>query len=222
LPPVTPLSTVLPHLAPAQERPDYRTLILCTSPATVDRLVPALAERLRSGDGGERRLRALRAIHPDVAASERAATLEAFSAPKADSPTARAKGAMVLVATDRAVRARAPLQPRIGPTLAPLSPPTARLADLIFPLGHLLPPHHTDLPPQVRGLDFPRLEHLCLFDFPRDAAEYLRRVGSATRGPAAPARLTMLAVGRQLSFARALLALDEQGRALDLEHEQRS
>ena len=59
---------------------------------------------------------------PDVAASERAATLEAFSAPKADSPTARAKGAMVLVATDRAVRARAPLQPRIGPTLAPLSP----------------------------------------------------------------------------------------------------
>ena len=69
---------------------------------------------------------------------------------------------------------------------------------------------------------WPQVGHVVLFDFPRDAAEYLRRVGSATRGPAAPARLTMLAVGRQLSFARALLALDEQGRALDLEHERRS
>lgn len=68
----------------------------------------------------------------------------------------------------------------------------------------------------VRGLDLP-LEHLALFDFPRDAVEYLRRVGMATRGSAPPARLTLLAVGRQLSFARALLALDEQGKPLDLD-----
>jgi superfamily II DNA/RNA helicase len=35
---------------------------------------------------------------------------------------------------------------------------------------------------KVRGLDLPDLEHLTLFDFPRDAVEYLRRVGMATRG----------------------------------------
>ena len=40
---------------------------------------------------------------------------------------------------------------------------------------------------------------------------------SASPGSAPPARLTLLAVGRQLSFARALLALDEQGKPLDLD-----
>lgn len=162
-----------------QERPDWRTLVLCNTPATADRLVAALREpqtERPQQQGSAPRAPSVRPIHSEVAASERAAALEDFSAPPSSSPTARATNSMVLVGTDRA----------------------------------------------VRGLDFPRLEHLCLFDFPRDATEYLRRVGSATRGPSAPARLTLLAVGRQLSFARALLALDEQGRPLDLEHSRRS
>jgi ATP-dependent RNA helicase DDX51/DBP6 len=148
-----------------ETRPDRRTLVLCSNPSTVDRIVNALGEAPSKNT-------VVRALHPDVAASERAATIAEFSADDEDSsPTARASASMVLVATDRA----------------------------------------------VRGLDLPQLEHLTLFDFPRDAVEYLRRVGMATRGSAPPARLTLLAVGRQLSFARALLALDEQGKPLDLD-----
>jgi len=162
-------------------RPDWRTLVLCSNPSTVDRIVDALGDApgdsaAASTSASDRRRPTVRALHPDVAATERAATLAEFSADgDDDSPTARASASMVLVATDRT----------------------------------------------VRGLDLPRLEHLTLFDFPRDGVEYLRRVGMATRGSAPPARLTMLAVGRQLSFARALLALDEQGKPLDLDPERR-
>lgn len=145
-------------------QPDRRTLVLCSNPATAERIVSALRKTPSSNT-------VVRALHSDVPASERAATIAEFSGEGEDAdPTARASASMALVATDRA----------------------------------------------VRGLDLP-LEHLALFDFPRDAVEYLRRVGMATRGSAPPARLTLLAVGRQLSFARALLALDEQGKPLDLD-----
>lgn len=79
-------------------RPDRRTLVLCSSPSTVDRIVTALGETPSKNS-------VVRALHPEVAASERAATIAEFSADGEDaSPTARASAAMVLVATDRAVR----------------------------------------------------------------------------------------------------------------------
>ena len=79
-------------------RPDRRTLVLCSNPATVERIVRALRKTPRSNT-------VVRALHSDVPASERAATIAEFSDEGADAdPTARASASMVLVATDRAVR----------------------------------------------------------------------------------------------------------------------
>eukprot|EP00964_Phaeocystis_antarctica_P052452 scaffold30710_cov61-Phaeocystis_antarctica.AAC.10 len=79
-----------------ETRPDRRTLVLCSNPSTVDRIVSALGQTPSKNT-------AVRALHPDVAASERAATIAEFSADDEDSsPTARASASMVLVATDRA------------------------------------------------------------------------------------------------------------------------
>ena len=55
--------------------------------------------------------------------------------------------------------------------------------------------------------------HVVLFEYPPDVKAYIARVGSATRGTAAPARVTALAVGKQLSFAKAMLSQDEVGEA---------
>ena len=58
---------------------------------------------------------------------------------------------------------------------------------------------------------------MLLFDFPRDGIEYLRRVGRATRGARTPGRVTSLVLGRQLAYARALMKLNREGAAIDLE-----
>lgn len=68
-----------------------------------------------------------------------------------------------------------------------------------------------------RGMDFPNVEHVVLFDFPRDGVEYVRRVGRATRGTRAPGRVTSLVQGRQLGYARELMKADREGTALSLE-----
>ena len=58
---------------------------------------------------------------------------------------------------------------------------------------------------------------MVLFDFPRDGVEYVRRVGRATRGERPPGRVTSLALGRQLTYARALMKVNKEGGAVDLE-----
>lgn len=67
----------------------------------------------------------------------------------------------------------------------------------------------------VRGLDLTAgaqaIDTVVLFDFPPDAKAYLSRVGCATRGTAAPAKVATFAVGKQVAFARALLAHDTEG-----------
>ena len=68
-----------------------------------------------------------------------------------------------------------------------------------------------------RGMDFPEIRHVVLYDFPRDGVEYLRRVGRVTRGGRAPGRVTSLVLGRQLTYARALMKIDERGEQIDLE-----
>ena len=45
------------------------------------------------------------------------------------------------------------------------------------------------------------MEHVVLFDFPRDGVEYVRRVGRATRGAHQPGRVTSLLLGRQVRSA---------------------
>ena len=68
-----------------------------------------------------------------------------------------------------------------------------------------------------RGMDFPQVGHVVLFDFPRDGVEYVRRVGRATRGAGAPGRVTSLLLGRQVAYARALMKLNSAGEKIDLE-----
>jgi len=68
-----------------------------------------------------------------------------------------------------------------------------------------------------RGMDFPQVQHVVLFDFPRDGIEFVRRVGRATRGGNAPGRVTSLALGRQLPYAKLLMKTNEGGDAIDLQ-----
>ena len=62
-----------------------------------------------------------------------------------------------------------------------------------------------------------RRRHVVLFDFPRDGVEYVRRVGRVTRGDRSPGRVTSLVLGRQLAYARALMKINREGGAVDLE-----
>ena len=59
--------------------------------------------------------------------------------------------------------------------------------------------------------------HVVLFEFPPDAKAYIARVGFATRGHAPPARVTALAVAKQLPFAKAMLEQDRGGKRIDLD-----
>ena len=68
-----------------------------------------------------------------------------------------------------------------------------------------------------RGMDFPRVQHVVLFDFPRDGVEYVRRVGRVTRGGNAPGRVTSLCLGRQMPYAKKLMQLNEKGEIIDME-----
>merc|ERR1712060_309497 len=68
----------------------------------------------------------------------------------------------------------------------------------------------------LRGLELATtdgmpLDEVVFFDFPPDTKAYLSRIGCATRGDAPPARVTALAEGSQLAFAKALLAHDSAG-----------
>jgi superfamily II DNA/RNA helicase len=66
-------------------------------------------------------------------------------------------------------------------------------------------------------MDFPAVGHVVLFDFPRDGVEYVRRVGRATRGGRAPGRVTSLALGRQLPYAKALMTANAKGERIDMD-----
>ena len=77
-------------------------------------------------------------------------------------------------------------------------------------MPHGTPPHQRDPTPFATWQEV-------LFDFPRDGVEYVRRVGRITRGPRAPGRVTSLVLGRQLAYARALMKINREGGAVDLE-----
>uniref|UniRef100_A0A0G4HTM6 RNA helicase n=1 Tax=Chromera velia CCMP2878 TaxID=1169474 RepID=A0A0G4HTM6_9ALVE len=63
-----------------------------------------------------------------------------------------------------------------------------------------------------RGIDFGQvpIDHVVLFDFPRDPSEYLRRVGRTGRAGRG-GRVTVLAFGSQVGMARRLLAQSRRG-----------
>ncbi|EFN54452.1 hypothetical protein CHLNCDRAFT_135879 [Chlorella variabilis] len=56
-----------------------------------------------------------------------------------------------------------------------------------------------------RGMDSAFVEHVVLFDMPRDPSEYLRRVGRTTRGAGSSGVVSVLALGRQVRLAREII-----------------
>ncbi|CAM9380761.1 unnamed protein product [Discosporangium mesarthrocarpum] len=66
-----------------------------------------------------------------------------------------------------------------------------------------------------RGMDFDRAEvdHVLLYDFPRDPIEYMRRVGRTARAGRKGA-VTVLAWGRQVPLVREIMAGNKRGKRL--------
>lgn len=62
-----------------------------------------------------------------------------------------------------------------------------------------------------RGVDSAFVDHVVLFDFPRDPSEYVRRVGRTARGAGGEGLVTVLVLGRQVKLAKDVLGRTEKG-----------
>lgn len=62
-----------------------------------------------------------------------------------------------------------------------------------------------------RGVDSAYVDHVVLFDFPRDPSEYLRRVGRTGRGASGGGLVTVLVLGRQVKLAQDISGRNEKG-----------
>ncbi|PON52794.1 hypothetical protein PanWU01x14_206360 [Parasponia andersonii] len=65
-----------------------------------------------------------------------------------------------------------------------------------------------------RGMDFAGVDHVVLFDFPRDPSEYVRRVGRTARGAAGKGRAFIFVVGKQVTLARRIMERNRKGHPL--------
>ncbi|XP_051135249.1 DEAD-box ATP-dependent RNA helicase 50 [Andrographis paniculata] len=65
-----------------------------------------------------------------------------------------------------------------------------------------------------RGIDFACVNHVVLFDFPRDPSEYVRRVGRTARGAGGKGKAFVFAVGKQVSLARRIIERNQKGHPL--------
>ena len=62
-----------------------------------------------------------------------------------------------------------------------------------------------------RGIDFLGVDHVVLFDFPRDPSEYIRRVGRTARGAGGRGKSFAFVVGKQVSLARRIMDRNIKG-----------
>ncbi|XP_070052383.1 DEAD-box ATP-dependent RNA helicase 50 [Nicotiana tomentosiformis] len=62
-----------------------------------------------------------------------------------------------------------------------------------------------------RGIDFEGVDHVVLFDYPRDPSEYVRRVGRTARGAGGKGKAFIFAVGKQVSLARRIMERNKKG-----------
>lgn len=71
-----------------------------------------------------------------------------------------------------------------------------------------------------RGIDFDRsfVDHVILWDFPREPSEYLRRVGRTGRA-GRPGRATVFAYGKQVDAAKAVIRASVDGKKIEPENE---
>lgn len=65
-----------------------------------------------------------------------------------------------------------------------------------------------------RGIDFARVDHVILFDYPRDPSEYVRRVGRTARGARGQGKAFIFVVGKQVSLARKVMERNRKGHPL--------
>ncbi|THU62622.1 hypothetical protein C4D60_Mb01t07040 [Musa balbisiana] len=65
-----------------------------------------------------------------------------------------------------------------------------------------------------RGIDFADVDHVVLFDFPRDPSEYVRRVGRTARGAGGKGKAYVFVVGKQVSLARRIMERNKKGHPL--------
>ncbi|XP_057436666.1 DEAD-box ATP-dependent RNA helicase 50 [Lotus japonicus] len=65
-----------------------------------------------------------------------------------------------------------------------------------------------------RGIDFAEVNHVILFDFPRDPSEYVRRVGRTARGARGQGKAFIFVVGKQVSLARKIMERNRKGHPL--------
>ncbi|CAA0808812.1 DEAD-box ATP-dependent RNA helicase 50 [Striga hermonthica] len=65
-----------------------------------------------------------------------------------------------------------------------------------------------------RGMDFAGVDHVVLFDFPRDPSEYVRRVGRTARGAGGKGKAFVFAVGKQVPLARKIMERNQKGHPL--------
>ncbi|KAJ4955094.1 hypothetical protein NE237_011877 [Protea cynaroides] len=65
-----------------------------------------------------------------------------------------------------------------------------------------------------RGIDFSGVDHVVLFDFPRDPSEYVRRVGRTARGAGGKGKAFIFVVGKQVSLARRITERNKKGHPL--------
>ncbi|KAL7142183.1 hypothetical protein ABFS83_08G107000 [Erythranthe nasuta] len=65
-----------------------------------------------------------------------------------------------------------------------------------------------------RGIDFAGVDHVVLFDFPRDPSEYVRRVGRTARGAGGVGKAFIFAVGKQVSLASRIIERNLKGHPL--------
>jgi len=62
-----------------------------------------------------------------------------------------------------------------------------------------------------RGIDTSFVEHVVLFDFPRDPSEYVRRVGRTARGAGGKGLVSSLVLGRQVGLAQNIINRNQRG-----------
>ncbi|XP_031485802.1 DEAD-box ATP-dependent RNA helicase 50 [Nymphaea colorata] len=65
-----------------------------------------------------------------------------------------------------------------------------------------------------RGIDFQKVDHVVLFDFPRDPSEYVRRVGRTARGAGGKGKAFVFVVGKQVFLARRIMERNKKGHPL--------
>jgi ATP-dependent RNA helicase DDX18/HAS1 len=170
-------------LAAAQERRAPRTIVFCNKIDSCRFVENFLNRALAAGDAGV----AVLPYHAGVAEERRGANLRRFLAP----PRRRAPAA---------TPPPPPPPPREGgafdsdfgappPPAEPAPPPAERLLLVC-----------TDR--ASRGVDSTFVDHVVLFDFPRDPSEFVRRVGRTGRGAGGRGLVTVLALGRQVGLAR--------------------